>query len=295
MSMSLIVAQVTDAGPRVVSDTRVLLADGRRPSFRNDTLKAVIIRRDIAVCFAGDVALGLASIRSLAQMPSQELDAGIDVLLDVLHKRASGTGDVEFLVATAMPDSLLARVRREGIEKGLPAAWIGDAEAFEKFQQARHAPDPWAELNKVLPPSARVMSTLQRSMQVVIGDSALESVDAFCVAIANMPDGFQYMSSTFIHVGRDVELRPGEDLISRMAQPVEEGGYAVSVVEPAEPGTPALGLSFPRARMGMIYLPLKYDQAQVLHDVSPNEFSRVVLERFGIAMNQPLLRYADPA
>ena len=69
MAMSLVVAQMTSSGgPRVVSDTRVLLADWRRPSFRNDTLKAVIVRRDITACFAGDVALGLASIRTLAQI-----------------------------------------------------------------------------------------------------------------------------------------------------------------------------------------------------------------------------------
>jgi hypothetical protein len=48
-----------------------------------------------------------------------------------------------------------------------------------------------------------------------------------------------------------------------MAHSVEEGGYAVSVVEPADPGTPALGLNLPRARLGMLYLPLEFDGAQV--------------------------------
>ncbi len=293
--MSLVVAQTTPGGPRVVSDTRVLLADQRRPSFRNDTLKAVIVRRDITACFAGDVALGLASIRTLAQILDQEPDASIDSLLNMLHERASGTGDVEFLVATAMPDSLLALVRREGIEKGLQTAWIGDIAAFEKFQQIRLSPNPWSQIDAMLPLSARVTSTLQRSMQAVIEDSAIESVDAFCVAIADTPAGFQYLESTFVHVGRDIIVRPGEELISRMAQPVQEGGYAVSVVEPAEPGTPALGLSFPRAKLGLVYLPLKYDQAQVVRDVSPNDFPQVVLQRFGVAMKQPLLRYQDPA
>ena len=78
-----------------------------------------------------------------------------------------------------------------------------------------------------------------------------------------------------------------------MAQPVEEGGYAVSVVEPEKPGTPALGLSFPRARLGMLYLPLKFDGAEVFHDVSANDFPKVVLERFGVSMKLPLLR--EPA
>jgi len=77
-----------------------------------------------------------------------------------------------------------------------------------------------------------------------------------------------------------------------MAQPVEEGGFAVTVVEPAHPGIPALGLSFPRAHLGMLFLPLEYDQAQVIEDVSPNDYARVVQERFGVAMKDPPMRYA---
>jgi hypothetical protein len=78
-----------------------------------------------------------------------------------------------------------------------------------------------------------------------------------------------------------------------MAQSVGEGGYAVSVVEPLEPGTPALGLNFPRARLGMLYLPLEFDGAEVIEDVSPNDFAKVILERFGVAMKEPILRHGQ--
>jgi hypothetical protein len=91
-------------------------------------------------------------------------------------------------------------------------------------------------------------------------------------------------------VGRDIIVKTNDNLITKMAHPVEEGGYAVSVVEPEEPGTPALGLSFPLARIGMIYLPLKYDEAQIIMDVSPNDFAKVVLDRFAVAMSDPILR-----
>jgi len=135
------------------------------------------------------------------------------------------------------------------------------------------------------------MATLRRAMQAVIDDPAIESVADFCVAVAYKPTGFEYLGSTFIHVGRDIRVEPGENLISKMAHSVEEGGYAVSVVEPAEAGTPALGLNFPRARLGMLYLPLEFDGAQVISDISPNDFAKVVLERFGVPMKNPMLRY----
>ena len=134
------------------------------------------------------------------------------------------------------------------------------------------------------------MSALQRAMQVVIEDSAFESVGGFCVAVAATLRGFEYLASVFIYVERDIHVKSGDDLISKMAQPIAEGGYAVSVVEPAEPGIPALGLNFPRARLGMLFLPLKFDGAEVISDVSPKDFAKVVLEHFGVAMKDPNLR-----
>ena len=85
-------------------------------------------------------------------------------------------------------------------------------------------------------------------------------------------------------------IKPGDSLVAKMAQSVEEGGYAVSVVEPANPGTPALGFSFPRARLGMLYLPLEYDEAQIIKDVSPNHFVDEIRKRFDVEMSEPMLR-----
>ena len=292
--MSLVVAQKTADGPRIVSDTRVMHADHRRPSVKAGVLKTIVARRNLTVCFAGEVALGLDSIRELAEALDGEKVDNTDGLLNMLHERASETGSVEFLIATAMPDSRLARVRPDSIEKDLPTAWIGDIDAFERFQAARFEPDPIVELmGDSVPQSVKVMRALQRAMQTVIDDSAVRSVDDFCVSIANRPTGFEYLESTFIHVGREILIRPGDDVVSSMAQPVDEGGYAVSIVEPAQPGTPALGLCFPQARLGMLYLPLKSDHALIIRDVSPNDFPRIVLERFGVAMKLPQLRYAD--
>lgn len=135
------------------------------------------------------------------------------------------------------------------------------------------------------------MLTLSSAMQAVIDDPTVQSVDDFSVRVAYGAQGFEYLASVFIYVGRDFPISPGDDLISKMAQPVSEGGYAVSIVEPAEAGMPALGLSFPRAHLGMVFLPLQFDGAQVIHDVSPNDYARVVLERYGVAMKDPSLRH----
>jgi hypothetical protein len=290
--MSLVVAQATDEGPRIVSDTRVGFFHGQRPNFKTGTLKAIVVTREVTICFAGDVGAGLDGVRHFAK----RLRAGdpLDDLLPPLRELTSdGRRRVEFIVASAKPGSMLTRICEGHIEGTLHVAWIGDDAAFERFQEERHKPVDGFRLRMMnqLPPGARAMSALDNAMEAVIEDSAIESVDDFCVRVAAKNGQFNYLEQSFIYVGRDITVKSGEDLISKMAQPVEEGGYAVSVVPPAKPGTPALGLNFPRARLGMIYLPLEYDGAQIFEDVSPNGFAKVVLARLGVAMSDPLLRH----
>ena len=288
--MSLVVAEATSDGARIVSDTRVL-HPGRPLAYKTGTLKAVVLRRDLTVCFTGEVEAGLGAIRQIAG----DLYGGEDVegLLSTLQGQ-SKQRTVEFLVAADGEGWQLTRIRDGVIERGLESTWIGDQEAFERFQSTRlSAPEPFAEaLEAGLGPGPKSMMRLGNAMNAVIADSTIESVDHFCVRVARGKDGFEYLAYVFVFVGRDFELSDGDELISKMAQPVEEGGFAVTVVEPAHPGTPALGLSFPRAHLGMLFLPLEYDQAQVIEDVSPNDYARVVQERFGVAMKDPSMRYA---
>ena len=286
--MSLVVAYATEDGPRLVSDTRVTLRDGQRSSYKTGSLKAVVLNPKFSICFAGDVLSGLRGIRKCAALLAVGESAA--ALLTTLTALTVDK-HVEFLVAQGGGGPQLARVREGSVEHDLSTAWIGDHKAFARFQQERLSSDPLeATLSAGMRASSRAMHRLQRAMHAVIADPAIASVGDFCVSVAYKDTGFEYLSSIFIHVGRDIQVQDGDNLIDKMAHPVEEGGYSVSVVEPAHAGTPALGLSFPRARLGMIYLPLLFDGAEVLHNVSPKDFSRVVLERFGVAMKDPPLR-----
>jgi len=292
--MSLVVAEATEEGPRIVSDTRVGYIDGRRSNFKTGTLKAIVLTPEVTICFAGDVGVALDGIRHVAA----RLQAGesLDDLLPTLRELSSDSRKrVEFIVAKAETGSMLTRIREDQIERTLYLAWIGDQTAFERFQEERHRPLDEFRLQMMnkLPPGPRTMSVLGNAMEAVIEDPAIVSVDDFCVRVAAKNGEFNYLEQTFIHVGRDITLKPGDDLISKMAHPVEEGGYSVSVVPPAVAGTPALGLNFPRARLGMVYVPLQYDVAQVFQDVSPNDFPKVVLDRLGIAMQDPPLRWPE--
>jgi hypothetical protein len=291
--MSLLVAFKTDDNVLIVSDTRITPLDGRRSSFTNDSLKVVVLNTKIVVGFAGSIVIGLCGIRECASL-LREGHTGETLLAALQQLTAKERSAVDFLVAHAGEGFQLARIRDGVIERELPAAWIGDSEAYNRFQEVRLTSDPGEELHRPnLTTTQFELQRMRRAMRAVIEDPSIGSVGSFCVSVVydKNKNGFDYLGGTFIYVGRDVQIRYGENLINRMAQPIEEGGYAVSLVRPTHSGTPAFGLSFPRARLGMIYLPLQFDGAQVLHDLSPNDFARVVLERLGVEMEEPLLRH----
>jgi hypothetical protein len=310
--LSLIVAEATESGSQIVSDTHVTFPDGSRSSYKTGTLKAIIVDRHTAICFAGDVVSGLKGVREFAKGLKDGLQID-NLLTDLQQLTANDRRAVEFIVATGNTGAQLSRIRDGNLEQNLGVAWIGDRDGFERFQRERHQPSYFESLmgsllpaetrdmakhqfvmmESQLPPAARAMSKLQFAIRAVIDDPTIDSVDGFCVAVTYKPTGFEYLGSSFIYVGRDISIKPGDDITSKMAQPIEEGGFAVSVVEPLEPGTPALGLNFPVARLGMLYLPLEFDEAEVITDISPNDFARAVYERFGVRMKDPNLRYRD--
>ena len=286
--MSLIVAQTTSNGPQVVSDTKVMHFDGTRLAPKTGTLKAIIVDKQTLVSFAGNVRMGLGAVRRFAAQTS----AGIPNKKAIgCLQTASCDADVEFIVASSDPEVPLVRIRSARLEE-LPVAWIGDHLAFEAFQSGRerHRASPGVEVFESLPANLRKGIELEAAMDDVIQNAQIESVDYFCVRVGTKQGEFEYLDGSFIHVGRDIQLLGGDNLVSKMAQPVSEGGYAVSIVTPVDRGVPALGINFPRARLGLLYLPIEFDDAQVIKDVSANNFSSEVEERFGVRLREPMLR-----
>ena len=247
-----------------------------------------MVSRDLAISFAGDVSIGLDAIRQSAkEIAAGATRGGVVQVLQV----AASDGVVEFIVAAAEPNTPLVRIRDTAVED-LAVAWIGDHDAFEAFQSKRelYQQGPFPALLRSAPVPTQVMSELGDAMSNTIRDKRIGSVDDFCVRVASKDGAFNYNDDSFIYVGRDFQISDGNNVVSKMAQSVAEGGYSVSVVSPAHPGVAALGLSFPRARLGLVYLPLEHDEAQVIHDVRAIDFADVVQERLGIRFCEPMLR-----
>ena len=290
IGLSLVVAQQSESGPRIVSDTRVQFLDGKKSSYKTDTLKTIVISPTLALSFSGDVEIALDMVRSVAEV----IDTGGSVE-DMIPKLAAATSypdrSVQFIVSHSSPDIGLIKIEDGLVERDLKTTWIGDKQGFECFQSSRLSQDSFrTEVHSTLPPAARLLSIMRTAMRAVVDDSSVPSVGDFCVSVAPDEGEFTYLASVFIYVGRDFSVSPGENIISRMIQPVHTGGYAVSIVEPEQPGTPAMALNFPTARLGMLYQPLVFDESQIIKDVSQNDFVEVVYKQFGVKLKEPSIR-----
>lgn len=222
-------------------------------------------------------------------VPVEDLVSGLSRISD------NDRRPVEFIIAFGNKSYQLIRIRPGVIENDIKFAWIGSQLAFERFQEERlkSVDSPTIFVEKMLSEPQRIMSRLSKAMEATIQDPAIKSTGSFAVRVAHGKNGFEYLGSVFVYLERDITINSGEDIFSRMATPVEQGGFQLCIVEPKEPGVGALGLCFPNARLGIIFIPLEFDGGEVIRNISPNDFSTAVLSSYGVQMQEPLLRYPD--
>ena len=285
--MSLVVAQTIGAGPYIVSDTRVTDQHGRPLTTPKDgTLKAVVVSPDVAICFAGTVKTGTEAIRRFGKAISA--GTNVDELLPLLAGETSTDDHVEFLVAKNQPGPSLIRIRHGKVEPGASTAWLGEHAAFERFQEERMRSSEGPAIPAT--PGQRLKYDMETAMRAVIEDATIGTVGGFVAKIGRYQDSlaFNYHAEAAAYVGRAFRFE-GELKVQQLIRPVDEGGYSYCVVEPAHSGTPALGLIFLEANLAMAFLPLQFDEVQVVPDVHVDDFVEIMENRFGVRFAAPLL------
>ncbi len=254
-------------------------------------LKIVVLRRDLAVCYAGDVGVGLRTVREVAA--SLEAGRSTDEVMAILSSVAQTTHrHVEFIVARCGTEWQLARIVGSRIDYPV-VAHIGDDAAFERFQEARAGAPPspsYTEISAGRVPVFEVTRLLRHAMEKVIGDPTAAMVGNFLVPVACEKAGLSYMPSTISFLGEDVLIPSGEPTAIPFAQTVSTGAYTASLTGTAVPGLPAMALCFPHARFAMLFLPLQFDEFQIVH-VQEGHFGKgfvaKVREEFGVVMAEP--------
>jgi hypothetical protein len=240
----------------------------------------------MCVCYAGVVENGVLGTRRAAQALAG--GATVEDIAQVLAKFSSD-GTVDFLVATTGEQKSITRVRREGIESDLEHGWIGDHDAFSWYQKARLTIEPNAIAAEIIPEDSMLLCQMDDAMQEVIRTPEVPGVDDFCIRVASFTGAFNYLAGLFTYVERDVELKDGDNLLSKMMLPAQDGGFTACIVAPEEPGTPAIGIHFPQARLTVLYMPLTHDEPELVRDTAGQDLPQVVQDRFGVRLSAPMV------
>jgi hypothetical protein len=212
MHLSLIVGRMVGNSITIVGDTHLTdeLTKRKTPPLEG-VIKSFIIDPGFSVSFVGLVEVASESLRRFRY--EWRTKASIDAVIQhFLAFHLQSDQRVEYILAFCKPTNKLIEIKR-GTVSEVQAAWIGDAKAFEVFQNAFHR-----GLRPAQPASGYVYDTIatpdhpdtehnlvermKKALQVVIEDASVSSVAGFVVPVASFKDDLRYVEYLQSHVSK---------------------------------------------------------------------------------------------
>lgn len=291
--ISLIVANVTPRGVWLTSEMRVTdeSAATNVPGFLGAVLKLILVSPTLCIGYAGTVGAALAAIRHAASEQMAPA-AAAEHLLSVHLENPT----VDFVVASLQP-SVLVEIK-DGHAARRESAWLGDPEAFNRYQTLYHG-------EHFLPPGEGLDPEYKADLDIAVKmNDAMQDL-----VLANPePDGpgasHALVGEASVTVGPRVEdglfeyhiyynysgpFASGGASGGRLMS-TEHGSFTISFLVPEEPGIGAIGIHFPEGRLGVLYAPLmtkRPDRADRFHPVTVYEFADNVKARYGVSLRGP--------
>lgn len=291
--MTLVVGRTSERGRvRVTADLRVTDSDDIRRGYPYAALKNVILSETILVASAGNADLAMHTMRTLPPRRSTGSEV-VPILLEAARTAGPGDAGVDFLVGEIGVG--LHRITREGAECDIPAAWIGDAKAFEVYQRGYHDPPVTLPTNVEAlrgdHPMAPTPDEIEEAIRMhngirLLDEGHVPSVgEAYIEAIATH-GGFRYAPQAVLTASHEQVIESGEWVPVDWGT-VAQGGFGYSVMAPVEAGIGTLGLYFPHGRLGLLYKPLARDDVCPYPGVSQERFAELVQAEHGIEISGP--------
>jgi hypothetical protein len=295
--VTLVVARISGRALTLAADWRIT-EKGMNPHFKSGRLKILPLRPELLVAYSGSVAEVTMTLREFnAQIPNlRETQEQLDSLLDHLEEsqRISTHGPADYLVAARIDGIPHLWVVRNGArERSRRSAWIGDIEAFERFQEL-------AELYRFddsadgLEPRLKD-SVLASNVASVLGKLVFErsasSIGELCISCSLGREGFIIRPSGSIALTQNKRIDASAEarLQNAAARSIDGGVFHCEVVPPEHPGIPAVGVYLREGRIGLWSHPLVRDETKIIPSVSCSEFVEKVRAIEGIALRGPSL------
>lgn len=235
--MSLIYAHKANEKVRVLSDTKIyvdpdykqqlehsLTEEEMKCIIKYGMIKTVIYKNSITISSAGNIEVFNELLKRLHESDLENVDDILNITLTIHNNHHNNT---DFIITT---DKDIYCIKSSMIEK-VENAWIGDSDAFNKFQELRlTAPRKTmtviTENGNFEEPDE--YSSIYDAFKNIVKENLFEKVGGMAISCAYSRDSnkFSYDECFAIYTGYNYKrnLKPGESLVFEAS--VEDGGFS---------------------------------------------------------------------
>lgn len=285
--MTLTVARVTPRGVWLTSDMRITDPSAvKTPGFLGAALKLVLLSPTFCVGYSGRVSSAIPAIKEVLDqdMPPNR---ATELLLRI-HREDPG---VDFVAARIDPSALVAI--KDGCATLGEAAWIGDPDAFNRYQELFHH-DQFATPSDGLDPTfaddLRIAVPMNDAMQdLVLASPELDAPEEWESPVGEAsvtvgPRASDGLLGYHRYQSWSAPAAPNRPVGAPMIS-TEEGTLTLCFLAPVEPGVGAVGIYFPEGQLGVLYAPLiAKGGTDRFRGVSISEFAELVENRYGVVL-----------
>lgn len=276
--MTLVVARIEGLNLFIESDSKVSDPLMVQKSPVCSVIKTVILNPLVTLSYAGDVPLAEEVIRNFYIKGISNVEELIDLINDISE---GSTLDTDFIIGAADGGSpRLFRIRNNcQVERDLTSTWIGDVEAYSKYQEVYHS----LEKNN---PSYREMRV---AISAVINSNKFESVGWFNVSV--FLDHEVHVHPVFAYdIGLNLDANVKQHIPENTNTPlsvgsIEGGAYGVTFFASLSPKTIGLGIYFVHANLGILYYPKYSLQGEIIKGKSPVDFIKTILGEYNMPLH----------
>ena len=277
--MTLVVARTVADAIHFVSDTKRTLEETRPPGpLIGGLLKCVSISPKMCVAFANDVGEAREAIVPLLEHPTRPRQSVREHLF--AHQEAARS-PVDFLLATSTAEDGIDRIAGGNVEIGLPVAWIGSKDAYERFQAEMLCGDG---LGPVPTTEHDIGARMHRVLEKLIESGAQPSVGGFALQLSSKQGRrFRYLPYAFSSGHKAVT---GTTQPTSMLQSVGPAGgsFRATILASAMDEVAAIAVYVVENRTGALFYPAGRWDSHVYPHASYNDF----VERVRHDYNLPL-------
>lgn len=280
--MSLVVARQIGQEIRIISDTKMMSYNTLRQTPIDGGLKCIVLSPCRCVSFVGNASI---AENALAPIIGGQIMSREEITSRLLACHREVGGETDFLVCETGKGIHIDRIADGLLEKDLSTAWIGDTNAFARYQVSYHIESKTQAFE--IEERFEIASRMSDAFRAVIADPTISSVDDFAITVTSHPaqeDGFRYLPHAAGYGFKTISLT-NEPTSLLQTLGVEAGSYNYSVLVPLSAGIGAVAVYIREARLGALFFPAHSWRAICFAGLSINEFIDAVQTQYGISVD----------